>query len=205
MPSFVVPFRGARGKSRLGEVPTGARIALGHAMLADVVEACAAVGPVFVVGPAELELGLGLAETVVVPDPGGGQGAAVQAGLDVAALASANAGRTGPFVIVNADLPCVTARDLLALAGAVPEGGLAYAPAVDGTTNALALSAPHVFAPVYGPGSAARFAELGPSNRVDAPNLIDDVDTVADLERLAGRLGAHSRRALAVARAGEAA
>ena len=41
-----------------------------------------------------------------------------------------------------------------------------------------------LFAPVYGPGSAARFAVLGPSRRVEAPNLIDDVDTIADLERL---------------------
>lgn len=177
-------------------------------MLADVVEACAAVGPVFVVAPHEHEHELvsALGQPVTaVPDPGGGQGTAVRAGLDVAALAASSAGRTGPLVVVNADLPCVTARDLLALAGAVPERGLAYAPAVDGTTNALAVSAAHIFAPVYGPGSAARFAELAPANRVDAPNLIDDVDTIADLERLAGRLGVNSRRALAAIRAGAAA
>ena len=137
-----------------------------------------------------------------IPDPGGGQGAAVRAGLEAAALA---AGGAGPFLVVNADLPCVTARDLLALAGAVPDGGLALAPAADGTTNALALASPDLFAPVYGPGSAARFAALGPSRVVDAPNLIDDVDTVADLDRLEKRLGRRTRSALASLRAGAAA
>ena len=162
-------------------------------MLGDVLAACAAVGPTFVVGP-----GTGLPEAVtVVHDPGGGQGAAVRAGLEVAALAS---GGVGPFLVVNADLPCVTARDLLALAGAVPDDGLALARAADGTTNALALSSLAVFAPVYGPGSAERFASLGPSLAVEAPNLMDDVDTAADLERLRGRLGPRTRSVLTTLR-----
>jgi hypothetical protein len=49
---------------------------------------------------------------------------------------------------------------------------------------------------VYGPGSAERFAGLAPSLRLDAPNLIDDVDTVDDLARLGTRVGAHTRRVL---------
>jgi 2-phospho-L-lactate guanylyltransferase len=205
MPSFVVPFRGAKGKSRLRTLPAGARASLSEAMLADVVTACATVGPVFVVSADEVALDVAPETIAAVADPGGGQGAAVMAGLDAAALAAASGGRQGPLVVVNADLPCVTARDLLALAGAVPTGGLAYAAAADGTTNALALSSPDVFAPLYGPGSAARFAALGPSHRVDAPNLIDDVDTVADLLRLSARLGPHSRRALATLQTGAAA
>jgi 2-phospho-L-lactate guanylyltransferase (CobY/MobA/RfbA family) len=111
----------------------------------------------------------------------------------------------GPFLVVNADLPCVTARDLLALAGAVPDDGLALAPAADGTTNALALSTLAVFAPVYGPGSAERFAALGRSLRFEAPNLMDDVDIAADLERLRGRLGPRTRSVLTTLRAGAAA
>ena len=128
----------------------------------------------------------------LVADPGGGQGAAVRAGLEAAAL---RRGGVGPFLVVNADLPCVTARDLLALAGAVPDDGLALAPAADGTTNALALASTGLFVPVYGPGSAARFAALAPSRQVDAPNLIDDVDTIADLERLARPARARARAA----------
>jgi 2-phospho-L-lactate/phosphoenolpyruvate guanylyltransferase len=201
MPSFVVPFRGPKGKSRLGALPARFRNALAYAMLQDVLAACDSVGPAFVVGPTDLAIN----GASFVPDPGDGQGAAVSAGLNAAAIAAASAGRTGPLVVVNADLPCVTARDLLALAGAVPDGGLAYAPAADGTTNALALSSPDLFAPVYGRDSAARFAALAPSHRVEAPNLMDDVDTIADLERLSGRVGPHTRKALASLRAGAAA
>jgi 2-phospho-L-lactate guanylyltransferase len=186
MPSLVVPFRGAKGKSRLGLLPRETRAALASAMLDDVVAACLAVGPTFVVGPADTVV----AGVTLVPDPGGGQGAAVRAGLKAAALA---AGGVGPFLVVNADLPCVTARDLLALAGAVPDDGLALAPAADGTTNALAFASALLYAPVFGPGSAARFAALASSRLVNAPNLMDDVDTVADLERLSGRLGPRTR------------
>jgi 2-phospho-L-lactate guanylyltransferase len=195
MPSLVVPFRGAKGKSRLGRFPGSAREALASAMLEDVLAACVAVGPTFVVGSSAPELD----GITLVPDPGGGQGAAVRAGLEAASLAS---GGSGPFLVVNADLPCVTARDLLALAGAVPDEGLALSPAADGTTNALALSSLAVYEPVYGRGSAERFAALAPSRTVEAPNLIDDVDTAADLERLRSRLGPRTRRVLASLRAG---
>jgi len=54
-----------------------------------------------------------------------------------------------------------------------------------------------VFEPLYGPGSAERFAALAPSTRLDAPNLMDDVDTPDDLARLEGRVGEHTRRVLA--------
>src|SRR5579863_3098514 len=142
MPSLIIPFRGAEGKSRL-ELPTAARAALVEAMLADVVAACSAVGATFVVTPDKRAV----EAATTVPDPGHGQGAAVRAGLDAAFAASG----PGPVIVVNADLPCVTARDLFALAGAVPDGGLALARAADGTTNALALSSVELFVPVYGP------------------------------------------------------
>ena len=202
MPSLVVPFRGAKGKSRLGLLPRSARTALASAMLGDVLAACTAVGPTFVVGPAEAEAEAVAGDAALVRDPGGGQGAAVRAGLEAAAMAS---GGVGPFLVVNADLPCATARDLLALAGAVPDDGLALAAAADGTTNALGLASTVLFAPVFGPGSASRFAALGPSRQVDAPNLVDDVDTIADLERLADRVGPRTRRVLTTLRAGAAA
>jgi len=198
MPTLVVPFRGAEGKSRLGPVASAGRAALARAMLADVAAACSDVGQTYVVAPSgEVVAGV----TLVAEGPRRGQGAAVETGL-TAAIA---AGAATPVVVVNADLPCVAPRDLLALAGAVPAGGLAIAPAADGTTNALALAAPELFAPLYGPGSAARFAVLGPSRLLELPNLMDDVDTAADLERLEMRLGPHTRRVLACLRAGAAA
>jgi 2-phospho-L-lactate guanylyltransferase len=187
MPTLVVPFRGTGGKSRLEPLADDVRAALADAMLADVLAAAAAVGPTFLVAPEAA------GSATHVPDPHRGQGAAVVAALD----AAVGAGAATPFVVVNADLPCVRPRDLLALAGAVPADGLAVAAALDGTTNALALASADLFRPLYGPGSAERFAALGPSQRVDAPNLVDDVDTIDDLARLEQRLGSHTRRAFA--------
>jgi 2-phospho-L-lactate/phosphoenolpyruvate guanylyltransferase len=189
MPTAVVPFRGVDPKQRLG-LGDAARQALARAMLADVAAAALPVGDVLVVAPAGTRPPAG---ATLVDDPRRGQGAAVRAGLDRAVAL----GLPAPYLLVNADLPCATARDLLALAGAVPEGGLALAAAADGTTNALALADAAVFRPLYGPGSAVRFAALAPSASLDAPNLADDVDTLLDLARLGGRLGPHTRRAAA--------
>jgi 2-phospho-L-lactate guanylyltransferase len=190
MATVVVPFRSSDPKSRLDGVSGNARIALAHAMLADVLDAATAVGQVLVVAPAPPAVPPGVTH---VADPRRGQGAAVRAALDEAAAL----GLPTPFLVVNADLPCVDTRDLLALAGAVPDHGLAIAAAADGTTNALALADELLYEPLYGPGSADRFAALGPSLRLEAPNLIDDVDTLDDLVRLRERLGAHTRRVLA--------
>jgi len=188
MPTVVVPFRGTEGKSRLAGLTLEARAALREAMLADVLAACEAVGPTYLVTSApRLRQGV-----TVVADDGRGQGAAVSAGLE----AAAHGGLPGPFLVVNADLPCVRARDLLALAGAVPDHGLALVPAADGTTNALALASPELFEPLYGPGSASRFAASGPSRRLEVPNLVADVDTIDDLERLRGWVGPHTRGVL---------
>ena len=207
MASIVVPFRGLEGKQRLAPLPDRIRAAVADAMLADVLAACAEVGPTLVVAPESaheaVRRAVPAAGVEVVADPGHGQGAAV-----AAALASV---ADGPALVVNADLPCVTARDLYALLGALPPGGVALAEAADGTTNALALTSPALFEPLYGPGSAARFRALGESPAAAAavpiPNLIDDVDTVDDLRRLGPRLGPRTADTLAALdlRAGAAA
>jgi 2-phospho-L-lactate guanylyltransferase len=195
--TVVVPFRGSDPKRRLEPISDSDRLRIAEAMLEDVVDAARAVGRVFVVAIEEQPLPDGVERVV---DPRHGQGAAVRAALD----AAVSAGSPAPYLVVNADLPCVTARDLLALAGAIPENGLALAPASDGTTNALGLADDGLFTPLYGPGSAERYASLGPSRLVAAPNLVDDVDTVDDLHRLASRLGPHTKCVLAALR-GEAA
>src|SRR6476659_4047203 len=182
MATVVVPFRGSDPKRRLAPVAEHDRVRLAEAMLGDVLAAASGIGRLFVVAPGAPTLPDAVQH---VPDPRRGQGAAVRDALD----AAVSAGASAPFLVVNADLPCATPRDLLALAGAVPAGGLALAVAADGTTNALAFADAGLFEPVYGPGSAERFAALGPSRLVDVPNLIDDVDTVADLRRLASRVG----------------
>jgi 2-phospho-L-lactate guanylyltransferase len=188
MATVVVPFRSGDPKHRLAPVAESDRLRLAHAMLADVLAAAEPVGRVLVVS-AEPPPG----EALHVRDPHRGQGGAVRAALD----AAVGRGLPATYLVVNADLPCATTRDLLALAGAVPDAGIALAAAADGTTNALAVAAPGVFEPVYGPGSAGRFAALAPSRLLDSPNLADDVDTLDDLLRLAGRVGRNTRRALA--------
>jgi 2-phospho-L-lactate guanylyltransferase (CobY/MobA/RfbA family) len=106
------------------------------------------------------------------------------------AVAAALRGVHGPVAILNADLPCATRADVERLLAASP----ALVAAADGTTNALALTDPGSFRPLYGPGSAERFAALGLA-LVAIPNLVDDVDTLADLERLVDRAGPRTRAA----------
>lgn len=196
MPGVVVPFRGPDGKTRLSSGLGEARAELALAMLADVLEAARAVGPTVLVTSDEVAASLG---DDVVSDPGHGQGAAVAAGLERLP--------ERPALVVNADLPCATPRDLLALLGSMPPGGMALAPAADGTTNALALSSPRQFASLYGAGSAERF--LGHARghgiecvRANIPNLVDDVDTFEDLARLETRAGPRTRAVLASLRVG---
>jgi 2-phospho-L-lactate/phosphoenolpyruvate guanylyltransferase len=190
MATVVVPFRSTDPKRRLGGVAAHDRERLAHAMLADVLAAAQPLGAVLVVAAEAPALPNGV---VHVHDPRHGQGAAVRGALGAAVAA----GLPAPYLVVNADVPCVTTRDLLAVVGALPEHGLALVAAADGTTNALALSDAALFKPLYGPGSADRFAALAPSIRLDAPNLSDDVDTFDDLARLGPRVGEHTRRVLA--------
>jgi 2-phospho-L-lactate guanylyltransferase len=178
VPTIVVPYRGD-AKRRL---PATIRAAAALAMLGDVVASALDVGPVVVVTD---DPNVVPRDARTVADPGRGLGAAVAAGLDSVA---------GHALVVNADLPCATPDSLRRLAAS----GLALVEAADGTTNALSLPDPSVFAPLYGPGSAARFREHAPFARVPIPELEADVDTESDLHGLALPLGPRTRSLLAV-------
>jgi 2-phospho-L-lactate guanylyltransferase len=194
MVTVVIPFAGAEGKTRLHS-SSRVRRALSHAMLCDVLAACVPVGRTRVVTPDEEGAAAALdagAETVA--DPGGGQGAAVQAGLEGVEL--------GGTLVVNADLPCAVPHDLRSLLAATPAGCLALVEALDGTTNALSLPSADAFAPLYGPSSSDRFREHAASLGLEAvsvalPNLADDVDTMEDLTRLQLRAGPRTQACLA--------
>ena len=178
VPTIVIPYRGD-AKRRL---PSTIRAAAAIAMLGDVVAVALEVGRVLVVTDDRAVVPAG---AEVVADPGDGLGSAVAAGL---------AQVRGHALVVNADLPCVTARALRDLAAA----GLALVEASDGTTNALSLPDPSVFAPLFGAGSADRFRAHAPFATARIPELEVDVDTDADLERLAPALGPRTRALLAV-------
>ena len=91
------------------------------------------------------------------------------------------------------------------LADVAELGAFGIVEADDGTTNALALPRPKLFAPLYGAGSAARFRDHAATLRYETstaaiPNLVDDVDTRADLERVALRVGPRTQAALGALR-----
>jgi 2-phospho-L-lactate guanylyltransferase (CobY/MobA/RfbA family) len=175
--TIVIPYRGDAKRRLPGEL----RAAVALAMLGDVVDAALPVGRVLVVTDDGSVVPPG-AEPVA--DPGGGQGAAVAAALTAA---------VGHALVVNADLPLATPTALRRLAAA----GLALVESADGTTNALSLPDPASFAPLYGPGSAARFRRHAPFATEAIPELEEDVDSLADFERLALRAGARTRTLLA--------
>lgn len=178
MVAIVIPYRGD-AKRRL---PSPIRAAAAVAMLGDVAAAALKVGRVLVVTDDHAVVPSGVE---VVLDPGEGLGAAVLAGL---------AEVEGHALVVNADLPCVTPDALRQLAAA----GLALVEASDGTTNALSLPDPSVFAPLYGPGSAERFRAHAPFATATIPELEADVDSDSDLERIVSHLGPRTRALVAV-------
>ena len=182
----VIPFR-EEGKTRL---PEDLRREVALAMLGDVVEAATSVGEVRVVtGDAAGRLVAGELGATAVDDPGEGQGAAVAAALEDV---------DGICLVVNADLPRVRPSDLAALAVPPRLGRAALVASADGRTNALGLPYAEIFRPLYGPDSARRFRahvlELGLDfEELALPNLVADVDTLADLDGLGPRGGARTR------------
>ena len=193
MATVVIPFAGSEGKTRLHD-SSRIRRALAHAMFRDVLAACVPVGHTRVVTPDEDAAAAARdAGAEAVADRGGGQGAAVLAGLEGV--------EPGGILVVNADLPCAVPHDLRSLLAATPAGCLAFVEALDGTTNALSLPSAEAFAPLYGPSSSDRFREHAAALGLEAasvalPNLADDVDTMDDLTRLQLRAGPRTQACL---------
>jgi 2-phospho-L-lactate guanylyltransferase len=188
----IIPVKGPdEGKRRLaGALDDVARRRLVAAMLDRVVAAAQAargIDRLLVVGPSRHGLSPGVA---LHPDPGGGLNAALTDALQAAADGGASRA-----VVIAADLPQVTARDVELLAAAPPEV-IAIAPDRHETgTNAVSLPLPQAlgFAFAFGPDSFARHnaeaEHLGmPVEIVEGPGLMRDVDTPADLADAAALL-----------------
>jgi 2-phospho-L-lactate/phosphoenolpyruvate guanylyltransferase len=170
----VVPFRVTGAKSRFGPGDHGE---LALAMGLDTVDAALQVARVIVVtDSARPFVALG---ATVHPDPDAGLNAAIAAGLERAGLGDARA-------VLLGDHPALTASELRqALAAATHPLSLVADAAGDGSALTAALpGVPHV--PVFGAGSRAAHEAVGyvPLDG-DWPGLRSDVDTAADLTRLA--------------------
>jgi 2-phospho-L-lactate guanylyltransferase len=191
----VVPVkRAAVAKSRLEPPHPLSRPELARAVAGDTLDAvCRAVpaAQVAVVtsdGSAiEVAARLG---AVVVPDPGTGLDEAVRSGL---------ATLPGPWwAVLLGDLPALTATELGEALTACAAYRDAVVPDAQGTGTVLLTSTHAPPEPRFGPGSAARHAEVATLLPLDLPRLRRDVDTWADLgEALALGVGERTRTALA--------
>jgi 2-phospho-L-lactate guanylyltransferase len=102
--------------------------------------------------------------------------------------AAAAAGNGSALLVVAADLPLASPAGLERVLAAA-EAPVVVVPSHDGGgTNVLAWRDPASFAPSFGPDSAARHLAVPGAVRVEEPGLSLDVDTLADLEAVAGRL-----------------
>lgn len=176
------------GKTRLGgSLSAAERVELVRAMLAHVAHCAASAGlvrGVSILGPSRLGLG---EEFSLLPDPGTGLNPALQAILPLF-----DADR---LIVLHADLPGLTTRDVELLAAA-PAGSIAIAPDRHGTgTNALSLPLPEAggFTFAFGPDSFAKHNQeaerLGIGfETIVSPGLARDIDEPADLADAAGLL-----------------
>jgi 2-phospho-L-lactate/phosphoenolpyruvate guanylyltransferase len=187
MPVPLVPVKAlAEAKGRLAPAvgPLQRRL-LAIAMFEDVVAALQAVpalaAPVVVSPDREVWRRAEAMGCRVVEEPPG-------AGDLNGALTAAARGNGSPLLVVAADLPLATPAGLERVLAAA-RAPVAVVPSADGGgTNVLAWRDPASFAPSFGPDSAARHLAVPGAVRVEEPGLSRDVDTLEDLEAVAGRL-----------------
>lgn len=195
----VVPVKGtAAAKSRLSGVAGRRRYDLAVALALDTIAAAAATPGVRLVVVTSDDLiaaeaeGLGAA---VVPDPGSGLSAAIDAGIEQAARDGGAGGSADGVAVLLGDLPALRPADLAAALAACRRAGTAFVPDADGDgTVLLAATEPASLRPAFGAGSARAHERHAARLDLDLPRLRRDVDVAADLAR-AARLGVGARTA----------
>ncbi len=185
----IVPLRSpGAGKTRLAPALTRhTRAALAGAMLADVVAALRGAGVELVVaagGAAAASAASALRADTIVDGPDVGS-------LDDAVEhARRRLGPVGALLVVQADLPTITADDVAALLAG--DEAVVVAPTEDGGTSALLRRPPSVIGTAFGPDSGAAHRRLAEAagirpRLVHRPGLALDVDVLDDLRRLRSR------------------
>lgn len=184
----IVPLRSpGLGKTRLaGHLDAAERAGLAGAMLADVVVAIRACGLERILlaasGPGAAAAGAALDLQVVLDPP---DVASLDGAIEHARVSAANG---SDILVVQADLPGLTSADLGAVLAA--DTAVVVGPTDDGGTSALLRRPGDVIATCYGPDSARRHVEAAGRagatvTTVRRPGLLHDVDTGADIDRLA--------------------
>ena len=198
---IVVPVKGtADAKSRFGPVD---RAALAEAIALDTVEAVlatAGVSEVIVVTSAGASAAFAeLGARVLVEEEPAGLTSAIALGIEAAAEVAAP---FGGVAVLLGDLPALRPTELAAALQSAGGVELAMVPDADGTgTTLITAAAGAIHAPAFGPDSNALHRAAGylPLQLPATSGLRTDVDTLASLRALDGRLGA---RTAAVLRAG---
>lgn len=205
--TVVVPIKGGpTAKSRLSAVAGADHAALSLALALDTLDAVAALAAVAAGGVVGLVVvtsdptvaGAARARAArVVPDPGGGLDAAVDAGVAAAVAAAPERG----VAVLLGDLPAVRPQDLDdALAACGAHAG-AVVPDRQGTGTVLLTARPPVrLRPAFGAGSAARHARAATRLDLNLPRLRTDVDDAEGLSA-ARTLGLGARTAAILDRA----
>lgn len=184
-----------RGKSRLGPmlIPTDRR-ELVLAMLQDVFASISQVhrGPTFVVTPdPEVDPVAHALGAVTLRDAGEGTNAAIETAIADPRVTAADA-----VLVIQGDLPQLSGSDVerCLVALEAHERGALLVPAADGGTLVLGIRPPMAMDTAFGPDSGDRHrvsaAMSGvPLEELEIAGLVDDVDTIADLERVRARVG----------------
>jgi 2-phospho-L-lactate guanylyltransferase len=183
----LVPIkRRAACKSRLaGELAYAQRLQLVRVMLACVIGAVRDSHAIDGIAFVSAERDTIPAEIPVFADPGGGLNAALEAARAALVTRGVDA-----LIVLPADLPAITSRDVALLGEVGGHAGFAFATDCSALgTNALWLPARAPFRFQFGPGSRRRHLfeaeRLGMTPAlVSAPGLAFDIDSPEDLQRL---------------------
>lgn len=175
----IIPVRSFRlGKQRLaGSIDTERRERLGRALAGHVAVVSEGAGllPLIVTTDPGVAAWATASGFPSLPDPGEGLDAACRAGAEWASESRSR------WLVLHADLPLLTERDLEELVGPIDSGGDVIAPSSDGGTSAISAGRAIDFA--FGEASFhAHLPRLTRPTIVARPGLLQDLDSPNDLE-----------------------
>ena len=177
-PLVALPVRSFSGaKDRLGtrfDAPSRARIARALASRTAEVVSRSGVEPLIVSSGEDVAKWATENDLRCLPEPASG-------GLNAAASVAPVAAGTEPWLILHADLPCLSVNDLTTAYIGLNDHPFVVAPSHDGGTTAIGGRGSFEFS--YGPASFHRHLRAAPGHLVVSSfGFLLDVDSVADID-----------------------